>query len=228
MSDPLAGSPWSAPATVQGFVQSPPNATLIDFARRELVRAAQGRALDIGCGAARNALPLADLGWDVLGVDLSRPMVEAARARAAAGARHQGRLDVVLAAMDALPAGSGRFDLIVAQGIWNLARSSVEFRAGVREAARVAARGAALFVFTFSRRTLPADAQPLAGEAFVFTQFSGQPQCFLTREQLVDQLGRVGFEPDHGVPWVEHNAPPHGTAHVLRAPVIHEAAFRVR
>ena len=29
------------------------------------------------------------------------------------------------------------------------------------------------------------DAPPVAGETFVFTQFSGQPQCFLTERELV-------------------------------------------
>lgn len=225
MHDPLAGSSWSAPGTVRGFVQSPPNQTLLDFAARERVHAPHGRALDIGCGAARNAVPLACQGWDVLGVDLSRPMLEAATGRAAAEP-HQGRLWFALAAMDCLPAPSHQFDLIVAQGIWNLARSSAEFRRGVREAARVAAPGAALFVFTFSRRTLPVTAQPVAGEAFVFTQFSGQPQCFLTREELIEELAHVGFAPDPAVPLTEHNVPPHGIDHLARAPVIHEAAFR--
>ena len=38
--------------------------------------------------------------------------------------------------------------------------------------------------------------EPVAGEPFVFTQFSGQPQCFLTESQLVSELGIVGFTPD--------------------------------
>lgn len=226
MHDPLAGSSWSAPGTVQGFVQSPPNQTLLQIAARERARAPYGRALDIGCGAARNAVPLASQGWDVLGVDLSRPMLEAAKARAAAES-HQGRLWFALAAMDALPAPTRRFELIVAQGIWNLARSSAEFRRGVCEAARVAAPGAALFVFTFSRRTLPVTAEAVAGEPFVFTQFSGQPQCFLTREQLIVELAQVGFVPDPAVPLTEHNVPPHGIDQVARVPVIHEAVFRL-
>jgi len=58
----------------------------------------------------------------------------------------------------------------------------------VRDAARVARSGAALFVFTFSRNTFPADTTPVPGEPFVFTQFSGQPQCFLTESQLIEEL----------------------------------------
>ena len=117
-------------------------------------------------------------------------------------------------------------DLLVAQGIWNLARSGAEFRRAVAEAARVAAPGAGLFVFTFSRHTLPPDACPVAGETFVFTQFSGQPQCFLTSQQLLEEMARAGFVPDAAVPLAEHNLPPAGAIHAVRAPVIYEAAFR--
>ena len=224
MRDPLDGSSWSAPSTVQGFSESPPNDTLLAFAAAERHRAPGGRALDIGCGAARNALHLARQGWHVLGTDLSRRMLLAASARAAAAHAH--RLQFVLAPMHALPAAPHAFDLLVAHGIWNLARSAAEFRQAVAEAARVAAPGAALFVFTFSRNTLPPDASPVPGEPFVFTQFSGQPQCFLTREQLVEELGRAGFVLDEAVAFTEHNLPAAGTVPVARVPVIFEAAFR--
>jgi SAM-dependent methyltransferase len=184
-----------------------------------------GRALDIGCGAARNAVPLARLGWRVVGTDLSWPMVTAAQRRAVDDVPNH-RLDVVQAPMTALPVQSGAFDLIVAHGIWNLARSAAEFRSGVAEAARAAAPGALLFVFTFSRNTLPPEAEPVAGESFVFTQFSGQPQCFLTESELVAELGAAGFVPDPGEPLVEHNRPKPGTLSG-GAPVIYEGGFRV-
>ena len=85
----------------------------------------------------------------------------------------RGRLGLALAPMDRLPAADRRFDLIVAHGIWNLARSAGEFRRAVAEAARVARSGAGLFVFTFSRHTLPEDATPLGEEAFVWTRATG-------------------------------------------------------
>jgi hypothetical protein len=117
---------------------------------------------------------------------------------------------------------------VVAHGIWNLARSSAEFRAAVREAARVSADGAALFVFTFSRNTLPADAAPVHGETFVFTQFSGDPQCFVTEEQLVSEMRAAGFLPDEAVPLRELNRPRPGDVTVGRVPVIYEGLFRRR
>jgi SAM-dependent methyltransferase len=221
----VTDSSWSNPATVAGFEQSPPNATLIAFADRERQRVGSLTVLDIGCGAGRNAVPLARLGCEVFGVDLSRPMLDAAVARARRD-RPAGRLHVGLATMEALPVPDARFDFVVAHGIWNLAASSAEFRRAVREAARAARPGAALFVFTFSRNTLRAGARPVAGEPFVFTEFSGQPQCFLTAEQLVGELAEAGFAPDSTVPLRELNRPQAGALVMPAVPVIYEGVFR--
>jgi SAM-dependent methyltransferase len=183
------------------------------------------RLLDLGCGAARNLLPLAHAGWRVFGTDLSAPMLKAAAERVA---DHPPPTAVCLlrAAMDQLPLAATAFDFIVAHGIWNLARSEGEFRRALREAARVARQDCALFVFTFSRHTLPDTAQPLDGQPFVFTQFSGEPQCFLTAEQLVTELAACGFSPDPSLPIRELNRPPQGALCISSAPVIYEGLFR--
>jgi ubiquinone/menaquinone biosynthesis C-methylase UbiE len=212
---------WLDAGVVAGFATSPPNSQLIAYAAQPRCGAARLRILDIGCGAGRNAVPLARAGADVIGTDLSEPMLRAAQSRSAAG-----RLHLAMAQMDALPVSDHSFNFIVAHGIWNLARSGAEFRKAVAEAARAASPGAALFVFTFSRHTLPADAVPIEGETFVFTQFSGSPQVFLTRQQLVGELHDAGFEPDPALPIRELNLPPPGQVRVGGAPVIYEAAFR--
>ena len=218
-------SPWSQPITVAGFVRSSPNDTLLQVAAREW--RASLRLLDIGCGAGRNALPLANAGWDVIGTDLSLPMLTAAAARVS-DAQLANRVRLLRASMDHLPLASACVDFIVAHGIWNLARSGGEFRRAVREAARVARPGRALFLFTFSRSTLPEAAEPLRGESFVFTQFSGQPQCFLTEEQLISELAACGFEPDPSLALRELNRPRKGALRTSTAPVIYEGLFRSR
>jgi SAM-dependent methyltransferase len=181
----------------------------------------------MGCGAGRNAVPLARLGWNVLGVDLSHPMI-AASARRMVHSQELGRLNLVLAGMDCLPVQTGCIDAVVAHGIWNLARSGTEFRCAIREAARVLTPGGSLFVFTFSRHTLPPDTQVVLGESFVFTQFSGEPQCFLTEPQLLAELGAAGFVPDPEVPLRELNRPRSGMLATAGTPVIYEAVFRRR
>ena len=219
-------SPWSAPGTVAGFEHSPPNAVLLRFAQEELARGGR-RVLDLGCGAGRNAVPLAQQGWEVIGIDDSGPMLDGA-SRRADQAGVGARVRLTLAPMDQVPVADRTCDLVVAHGIWNLARTAAEFRRAVREAARVSRPGAGLFVFTFSRNTLAAEAQPVAGETFVFTEFSGRPQCFLTEQQLLDEMGDAGFSPHPGVPLSEYNRPPVGVMRVGAAPVIYETAFRMR
>ena len=69
------------------------------------------------------------------------PMLQTARARPRS---KQGRLDLALSPMEILPVPDRSFDVVVAHGIWNLARSGGEFRAAVQEAARAARPGANL------------------------------------------------------------------------------------
>jgi ubiquinone/menaquinone biosynthesis C-methylase UbiE len=128
--------------------------------------------------------------------------------------------------MDQLPVADRSVDLIIAHGIWNLASSTELFRRAVGEASRVARPGAGLFVFIFSRNTLPTNVEPVNGQPFVYTEFSGTPQCFLTDSQLVEEMARAGFVPDPAVPITEYNRRPHPVAAVVGPPVIYEAAFR--
>ena len=219
--DPLAGSSWSAAGTVAGFARAAPNANLLRLGEDLLARRGGGVALDIGCGAARNALPLVQQGWRVVGLDLSWPMLVAARDRAHAAAPARRPL-FVQAPMERLPVRDASVDLVVAHGIWNLAPTVAVFRAAVAEAGRVAAPGAALFLFTFSRHTLAPGARPVPGEPFVFTQFAGTPQVFLTEGQIAEELATAGFVADG--PIVEYNRPPAGV--VAQGPVIYETVAR--
>ena len=221
----MVESPWDSPETVAGFTRTPANAELLRFAAMKLRTVGAGWALDLGCGAGRNMLPLARLGWRMLGIDLSVPMLLES-ARRGREEERTSRCHFARSAMDYLPLRDRSCDLLIAHGIWNLARSSAELRAAVREAARVAKPDAGLFVFTFSRATLSDEAQPIKGETFVFSDFSGEPQCFLTAEQLTAELAGEKFISDPEVPLIELNRQPRGSLTMAGAPVIHQGAFR--
>ncbi|MDF7800102.1 methyltransferase domain-containing protein [Pontiellaceae bacterium B1224] len=215
-----ADSPWDSPEMVARLSATPPNAVLMRFAAVERQRGAGNRLLDIGCGAGCNAVPLARAGWNVLGLDRSEPMLKAANGRAAESNLTE-LLKLETALMDRLPIGNQNFDFIVAHGVWNLARSATEFRAAVHEAARAAKPGAPLFVYTFSRATLPPDTEPLADESFIFQGHAGRPQCYLTKEQLTEELKAAGFEQEPGYPITEYPQVPG-----LPKPAILEGIFR--
>jgi SAM-dependent methyltransferase len=218
---------WEDPRTVAGFTTGAPNANLIAFARTILARSPDARCLDVGCGAARNALPLAEAGFRVAATDLSLPMLDAARERIA-GSPAAARIELFHAPMAPLPFDDATFDLVVAHGIWNLARSGAEFRAAVSESARVAKTGAGLFLFTFSRNTLPPDARPDAGETFVFSSWNGEPQCFLAESEIADELGRAGFVRDRAGPMTEYTRRPPAARGSGGPPVIYECTFTRR
>jgi SAM-dependent methyltransferase len=215
---------WEHPQTVASFTTGGPNEVLVAWSER-FRGASRPRCLDIGCGAARNAVALAALGFRVVGTDLSRPMLVGAQVRLEFTPLAI-PIDLVLAPMAPLPFADGLFDLVVAHGIWNLARSGAEFKAAVAEAARVARPGAGLFLFTFSRNTLPPDAPPDAGESFVYSSWSGEPHCFLTETEVVTLLAAAGFERDTPGPLSEYNAPGPGEARMAGGPpVIYEGTF---
>lgn len=217
-------SRWGSPQTVAEFSRSQPNTRLLEFVDAHMGPTGRPRVLDLGCGAGRNAVPIAARGCPVLGTDIEWSMLEAA-ARCAQAQGVASHAQWALAPMDRLPVPDRAFDVIVAHGIWNLAASGAEFRRALREAARAGRPGAGLFVFTFSRHTLAPDVQPIPGESFVFTQFSGEPQCFLTGHQLLSELGSVGF--DALAPLAELNRPLPGQLN-RGGPVIYEGVFRLR
>jgi SAM-dependent methyltransferase len=69
-----------------------------------------GRALDLACGEGQNAIWLASLGWDVVGVDYSKVAIAKARARAD---RDGVDVDFVCADLVSYLPDTGAFDLVL-------------------------------------------------------------------------------------------------------------------
>jgi SAM-dependent methyltransferase len=75
---------------------------------RRALRYVQGRALDVGCGAGRVAVPLQERGHEVVGIDVSPLAVEISRRR--------GVRDVRLLPLTQVDSSLGRFDTILMLG----------------------------------------------------------------------------------------------------------------
>ncbi len=107
-----------------------------------------GRALDVACGEGRNAVWLAELGWNVTGIDFS----DVALGKAAELARARG-VEVEWVAADVLvhePA-PGAFDLVA---VLYLQLPHDELARALRRAARAVAPGGALIVLGHDTRNL--------------------------------------------------------------------------
>ncbi|PKN56336.1 MAG: hypothetical protein CVU56_16570 [Deltaproteobacteria bacterium HGW-Deltaproteobacteria-14] len=217
---------WESPKAVAAFEGGRPNQVLVAFARAALEHGGGLEVLDVGCGAGRNAVPLAEMGYRVTGTDLSGPMIEGARRYAAASSAAE-RLRFLQEPMAQLPFEDASFDLVIAHGIWNLATTDAELRAAIAEAGRVARPGAGLFLFTFSRSTLPAATAPVAGQSYVYTEFNGEPACFLTEAEVLGELAAAGFSRRPEGPLTEYNRPDPDPGHAptSMAPAIWEGMF---
>jgi SAM-dependent methyltransferase len=97
----------------------------------EIVPPPSGRTLDLGCGEGRLARDLVALGHDLVGVDLSPAMVDAAREAAP-------EMELHVADPAALPFGDGSFGLVVA---FMSLQDVDDLRGAIGEAARVLAPG---------------------------------------------------------------------------------------
>jgi SAM-dependent methyltransferase len=94
-------------------------------ALERLLGGGDGRCLDVGCGTGVATAAVAELGWSVVGVDLSADMLDVARVRG---------VEVVQGSADALPFDEGTFDAAVS--VWTHIDVD-DFAAAIREVARV-------------------------------------------------------------------------------------------
>jgi SAM-dependent methyltransferase len=91
-----------------------------------------GSCLDLGCGTGLPTAAVAELGWSVVGVDVSSDLLEVARTRG---------VEVLEARADALPFDDASFDAAIS--VWTHTDID-DFGAAVAEVARVLRRGAPL------------------------------------------------------------------------------------
>ena len=108
-----------------------PNALLVETAGTM----PPGRALDIGMGQGRNAVWLADHGWDVTGLDVSREGIREART-------YTGKLRALQTAAEEFAIGEGQWDLIAGIYVHGIMlRESERIIAGLRTGGRLVVEG---------------------------------------------------------------------------------------
>jgi SAM-dependent methyltransferase len=189
---------WSEPDRVEEFAQRDPDLRLV--ALMERARTLQvTRVLDLGCAAGRNTVPLASKGFDVWALDLARGMVARTRARLAAliGEDEASRR-VVEGRMDDLGRfADGFFDLVVALGVYHMAKDEAELRRALAETGRVLRPGglvlSAMFApgVAFENRRL----ERVPGAANVFRDGEGDTVCLLDPPAFDAEMAAHGFEP---------------------------------
>jgi tRNA (cmo5U34)-methyltransferase len=115
-----------------------------------------GRLLDVGCGAGNYSLKLLQLlpDLDVDLVDLSRPMLDRARARLGAVAR--GEVVAHQADIRKLPLEPGRYDLVVAAATLHHLRTEEEWEAVFAKLFAALRPGGSMWVSDMIEHSVPA------------------------------------------------------------------------
>lgn len=189
---------WERPEVVEQFAAREPDVRLSKLIER-YERPASVRVLDLGCAAGRNAVLLAERGFDVHAMDASEAMVERTRERLAAvlgeaEARERvrrGRMDDLSGFADA------SFDLLVVLGVYHNARSREEWERAVAESARVLRPGGLLLLnhFTPEVDLTGEGVRPVPGEAGVYAGFPGGRAVLLEADALDAAVARHGLLP---------------------------------
>jgi SAM-dependent methyltransferase len=136
------GQIFAAPA-MQGLQPNPEFLALLP----ELWRAGVRRVLDAGCGVGRQLVPLAQHGFQMVGVDREAAVLPVLKKNLAAAALSAPLLQ---ADLRRLPLAAGRFDLVVSINVINHGDAAT-FRDYCRELDRVLRPGGYLFIYTSPR-----------------------------------------------------------------------------
>jgi SAM-dependent methyltransferase len=195
----LTQSFWDSPENVERFAAREPDVRLSTLLA-EYPEPREVRVLDLGCAAGRNAVLLAQKGFNIDALDSSPAMVAKTRERlapilgASAAERRVriGRMDDLSFAPDA------SFDLVVALGLYHCAESRAEWDRALSESVRVLKPGGRLLVSVFTPETdlTGAGTRPVAGEPDVYTGFeSGGRHVLVDAAQLDREMARFGLTP---------------------------------
>jgi SAM-dependent methyltransferase len=188
---------WEDPERVERFAGRSPDHRLMELIQR-YVDAGATCVLDLGCAGGRNAVVLAEHGFDVRALDASRAMVEHTRSRLAELVGVEAaRTRVQRGRMDALPYESQAFDLVVSLGVMHSARSRAEWDRAADETARVLRPGGRLLFNQFTPRTdLTGQGLRPAGAPDLYDGLPGGRAVLLEAEALDAAWAERGLSPE--------------------------------
>jgi len=189
---------WDSPENVGRFAAREPDVRLTELLR-EYAEPASVRVLDLGCAGGRNAVVLAEKGFDVEALDASPAMIAKTRERVAAilGPAEAARR-VRVGRMDELsPAPDGRYDLVVALGLYHCAQSRAEWDRALSETARVLRPGGKLLVSVFTPETdlTGRGTHLVPGEPDLYEGFDSGRHFLVDAARLDAELARFGLRP---------------------------------
>ena len=189
---------WESPENVARFAARDPDVRLTELLP-EYREPSAVRVLDLGCAAGRNAVLLAEKGFDVEALDASVAMAGKTRERVAAilGTSEAerrvrvGRMDDLSFAPDA------SFDLVVALGLYHCAQSRSEWNRALSETARVLKPGGRLLVSVFTPETdlTGRGIAAVPGEPNVYEGFESGRSVLVDAATLDAELARFGLTP---------------------------------
>src|ERR1700693_1371794 len=189
---------WDSPENVGRSAAREPDVRLTELLR-EYAEPASVRVLDLGCAGGRNAVVLAGKGFDVEALDASPAMIAKTRERVAGilGPAEAARR-VRVGRMDELSfAPDGRYDLVVALGLYHCAQSRAEWDRTPAETARVLKPGGKLLVSVFTPETdlTGRGTHPVPGEPDLYEGFDSGRHFLVDAARLDAELARFGLRP---------------------------------
>lgn len=189
---------WDSSENVERFAAREPDTRLSELIR-EYPDPATVRVLDLGCAGGRNAVFLAERGFDVIALDASPAMVAKTRERlrpivggAEAERRvREGRMDDLSWAKDA------SFRLVVALGLYHCAQSRAEWDRALSETGRVLEPGGKLLVSVFTPETdlSGRGTRRVPGEPDLYEGFDSGRHFLVDAAKLDAELARFGLQP---------------------------------
>ncbi|HKF42901.1 MAG TPA: class I SAM-dependent methyltransferase [Thermoanaerobaculia bacterium] len=189
---------WESSESVERFAAREPDLRLAELIRDYRDPSAT-KVLDLGCAAGRNAVLLAQSGFDVEAVDSSAAMVARTRERLASIlGRAEAERRVRVGRMDDLSwASDADFEIVVALGIYHCAESRAEWDRSLSESERVLAPGGRLLVSVFTPETdlTGGGIRAVAGEPHVYDGFDSGRSFLVDAMELDLEMARHGLRP---------------------------------